>query len=124
MLVVPVLYVLITFQTIYLGLLLTVPFYFLSAAYLGPALAISHTLVHQRMRALTSAILFFVINLVGMGLGPLSIGYLSDVLAEAGGTAPLAQSMLSIGLSVALATSVAFLLAAKTVREDIAALGK
>lgn len=124
MLVVPVLYVLITFQTIYLGLLLTVPFYFLSAAYLGPALAISHTLVHQRMRALTSAILFFVINLVGMGLGPLSIGYLSDVLAEGGRTAPLAQSILSIGLSAALVTSVAFFLAAKTVREDIAALGE
>jgi MFS family permease len=123
MLVVPVLYVLITFQSIYLGLLLTMPFYFLSAAYLGPALAISHTLVHQRMRALTSAILFFVINLVGMGLGPLSIGFMSDVLTESGGTAPLAQSMLTIGVSAALVTSIAFFLAAKTVREDIAALG-
>jgi hypothetical protein len=76
------------------------------------------------MRALTSAILFFVINLVGMGLGPLSIGFMSDVLTESGGTAPLAQSMLTIGVSAALVTSIAFFLAAKTVREDIAALGK
>jgi MFS family permease len=124
LLVVPVLYVLITIRMVYLGLLLTVPFYFLSAAYLGPALAISHTLVHQRMRALTSAILFFVINLVGMGLGPLSIGYLSDVLTKAGNAAPLAQSMLTIGMSAAFVTSVTFFLAAKNVREDIAALGK
>ena len=124
MLVMPVLFVLISIKTIYLGLLLTVPFYFLSAAYLGPTLAISHTLVHPRMRALTSAILFFLINLIGMGLGPLSIGYLSDVLTKAGGAAPLAHSMLSIGVSAALVTSVTFFLAARDVREDIAALGQ
>jgi hypothetical protein len=32
--------------------------------------------------------------------------------------------MLTIGVSAALVTSIAFFLAAKTVREDIAALGK
>lgn len=124
MTLVPVLYIALTLRMIYVGLILTVPFYFLTAAYLGPALAISHTLVHQRMRALTSAILFFVINLIGMGLGPLSIGYLSDVLASAGIASPLAYAMLSIGVSVAMLTSVNFVLAARTVREDIARLGQ
>jgi hypothetical protein len=32
------------------------------------------------MRALTSAILFFTINLIGMGFGPTSVGMLSDLL--------------------------------------------
>ena len=118
----PVLYATIAFESMYLGLALTVLFYFFSAAYLGPTLAISHTLVHQRMRALTSAILFFVINLVGMGLGPLSIGFLSDVLTGSGNAAPLGNAMLSIGMTAALVTSVFFVLAAKNVREDIAAL--
>jgi MFS family permease len=118
----PALWITLASGKLYLGLLLTAPFYFLTAAYLGPALAISHTLVHQRMRALTSAILFFVINLVGMGLGPLSIGYLSDVLTGAGSAAPLAHSMLTIGFSVIVVTCVTFVLAAKTVREDIARL--
>jgi len=124
MLLVPVLFVTLTFGAMYLSLGLTALFYFLSAAYLGPALAVSHTLVYPRMRALTSAILFFVINLVGMGLGPLSVGYLSDVLSRAGNPAPLARSMLVIGLSAAVVTSIYFALAAKTVREDIAKLGE
>jgi len=124
MILVPALWITLTFRTIYLSLILTVPFYFLTAAYLGPALAISHTLVHPRMRALTSAILFFVINLIGMGLGPLSIGYLSDVLTNAGSASPLAHAMLAIGVGVALVTSVNFVLAARTVREDIEKLSR
>lgn len=122
LILVPVLYVMIAHDSLYLCLVLTAPFYFLTAAYLGPALAISHSLVQQRMRALTSAILFFVINLIGMGLGPLSIGILSDALAGGGSEAPLGTAMLTIGLSVALATSLTFALAARDVRGDIAAL--
>ena len=32
------------------------------------------------MRALASAVLFFVLNFIGLGLGPLTIGVLSDYL--------------------------------------------
>jgi MFS family permease len=122
MILMPVLYVMLAHDSLRIGLMLTAPFYFLTAAYLGPALAISHSLVHQRMRALTSAILFFVINLIGLGLGPLSIGILSDVLSAQGNPAPLGQAMVSIGLTVALITSATFVLAAKDVRDDIAGL--
>jgi len=38
--------------------------------YLGNSLAMAHALVGLRMRAVASAILFFLINLIGMGLGP------------------------------------------------------
>ncbi len=61
---------------------LVVMFMFLVAllinTYLGPCLAISHALVPPAMCALTSAILFFVLNLIGLGLGPLTAGLLSD----------------------------------------------
>jgi predicted MFS family arabinose efflux permease len=40
------------------------------AAYLAPNIAVTHSLVGLRMRALSSAILFFVLNLVGLGGGP------------------------------------------------------
>jgi MFS family permease len=118
--VVPTLYVILSVKAIYLGLVLTAPFNFLTAAYLGSVLAVSHSLVGQRMRALTSAILFFVINLIGMGLGPLSIGLLSDFLAARGVAASLGYSMLVIGVSAVLITSLNYILAAKTVRADIA----
>ncbi len=49
--------------------------------YLSPCIAMAHGMVGLRMRALASAILFLVLNIVGLGLGPLFFGALSDLLA-------------------------------------------
>ncbi len=57
--------------------LLPVPV-FVSGVYLGPTFAMVQNMVGVRMRSLASAILLFVINLVGMGLGPWLTGLLSD----------------------------------------------
>mgnify|MGYP000734179909 CR=1 FL=1 len=53
---------------------------FLTALYLGPSIAVSHSLVPAKMRAMASAILFLILNAIGLGLGPLLIGALSDYL--------------------------------------------
>jgi sugar phosphate permease len=47
----------------------------LQSMYLGPAIAVAHALVPASMRSLTSAILFLVLNLIGLGLGPLVVNY-------------------------------------------------
>ncbi len=52
----------------------------LTSVYLGPSIAVTHNLVNAKMRAMASAILFFALNLIGLGLGPLTIGYISDIL--------------------------------------------
>ena len=73
------------------------------------------------MRATCAAILLFIITLVGLGLGPLAVGILSDVFAgplgmgEAEGVRWALISSTMIGL-------VAFLLfwmARKTIREEM-----
>src|SRR5690606_21609112 len=46
----------------------------------GPILATIQTLVPAHMRAMSLALLYFIGNLVGMGLGPLAAGALSDAL--------------------------------------------
>ena len=56
------------------------PISILSGMYLGPAFAMTQGLVTLRMRAVAAAILLFVLNLIGMGLGPTLVGVLSDVL--------------------------------------------
>ncbi|MFT4567179.1 MAG: putative MFS family arabinose efflux permease, partial [Saprospiraceae bacterium] len=61
----------------------------LTALYLGPSIAVTHNLVNAKMRALASAVLFFFLNLIGLGLGPLTIGYLSDVLTPTYGNESL-----------------------------------
>jgi MFS family permease len=50
--------------------------------YLGPMYTVTQSVVSPRMRATTTAILLFIVNLVGYGLGPPFIGAVSDALAN------------------------------------------
>jgi MFS family permease len=87
--------------------------------HLGPIFGLVQTLVPMRMRALAASILLFVTNLVGMGMGPLFIGFVSDNLGAAGVTDPLRWAILS-GLCFTVWTVLHYLLAARTLREDLA----
>ena len=60
-----------------------IPSQILGALYLGPCIATCHNLVSPGMRAMASAILYFVLNIIGLGLGPLTVGILSDAFAGA-----------------------------------------
>ena len=68
----------------------------LTNTYLGPCLATCHALVPPSMRALTSAILFFVLNLIGLGMGPLTAGLLSDHFTELYGVDGLRYALLCV----------------------------
>ncbi|QIB67197.1 spinster family MFS transporter [Kineobactrum salinum] len=122
--IVPVLVMILTSGSVTIALLLTAPFHFLSAAYLGSVLAVSHSLVNARMRALTSAVLFFVLNLIGLGLGPVCVGMLSDHFVSRGLATPLASALLICGVIAALWACLHYVLAANAIRQDIARLGK
>lgn len=54
----------------------------LSYAYLGPTFGVMHNLVEPRMRATATAILFFILNLIGLGGGPYFTGLMSDFFAQ------------------------------------------
>lgn len=72
------------------------------------------------MRALSSAILFLIINLIGMGIGPLAVGFLSDMLMPVMGDASLRiaiQVMIIIGV---VWGCIHYVMAARTLREDLA----
>ncbi|MEQ9317159.1 MAG: MFS transporter [Henriciella sp.] len=118
-LLVPVQLAILLSGSVYFALIMTAPFHFLSAAYLGAVLAVSHNLVSGRMRALTSAVLFFVLNLIGLGLGPVIVGFLSDTFATNGMTAPLGTAMVICGTIAAVWSVVHYIFAATKVREDI-----
>lgn len=51
---------------------------FLNSMYVGPAYSCAQGLVPIRARAMASAVLLFAQNLIGLGLGPLFFGMLSD----------------------------------------------
>ena len=90
----------------------------LPSMYLGPALAVSHSLVPASMRSLTSAVFFLVINLIGLGFGPLVVGKISDLLHPALGAESLRWA-LSIVLVISLASAALFFSTAKKMVIDL-----
>jgi len=90
-----------------------------SALYLGPALAVTQGLAPLKMRAMASAILLFIINIIGLGLGPLAVGVLADLFAPSAGNDALRWALVVGGL-VNVWGMFHFMLAARTVREDLA----
>jgi len=73
------------------------------------------------MRALAASILLFVLNLIGMGLGPQFTGIASDLLNQ---FTPLGEESLRWALVATLVFNVAstgcYLLAAPNLKQDLA----
>ena len=67
-----------------------------NAAVNGPLFAATQTLVPPRMRAMSIAIVLFFSNLIGLGLGPLAAGALSDVLHTSFGNESLRYALLAL----------------------------
>jgi predicted MFS family arabinose efflux permease len=78
--------VLVAPSAVMAALLLVLPS-FLGAIMYGPSYAMVQTLVRPESRATASAVFLFIVNVVGLGLGPLIIGVLSDSLSPALGAA-------------------------------------
>lgn len=91
----------------------------LGATYLGPMLAMIHGMVGPRLRAFASSILFFVLNLIGLGLGPLATGFLSDTLAVQYGLGDGLRWALIIVTLANVWCVIHYLLGARTLRADL-----
>jgi predicted MFS family arabinose efflux permease len=104
----------------HVALLFLLPSAMLSAMWFGPVFALVQGLVRVRMRSTASAILLFVVNLIGLGLGPQAVGILNDVLAADLGVHAIRWSLGVIVLGN-LAAALHFLLAARTLDVDLAA---
>lgn len=91
---------------------------FLTAFYLGPTIAVVHNLVNAKMRAFTSAILFFVLNLIGLGFGPLVIGMVSDSLQPQYGIESLRWAFFTTFITGAISCAL-YYWASKTLKGDL-----
>jgi MFS family permease len=94
---------------------------FAQTAINGPLYATLQTLVPERMRAVAIALVMLCVNLVGLGLGPLATGALSDALRPWAGQESLRYALLMLGPGLLLAAWPAWR-ASKTVAGDLAAV--
>ncbi len=96
-----------------------VVFYTVSNMYVGPLWSTAQNLARPEMRATASAVLLFILNIVGLGLGPFLIGLANDLLAARFGDLAVRYSLTGIVLVGGLA-ALPFWLGARTLREDLA----
>lgn len=99
-------------------LLLLFPANILNSLYLGPSIAMVQSLVVPGMRAMASAILFFILNMIGLGLGPVLVGVLSDTFASPFGADNLRYAMITT-LILGMSGTVCFLVGARSLTADL-----
>jgi MFS family permease len=93
----------------------------LASMFFGPSFAVSQLVGTLRTRALATSVLLFVQTFVGLGLGPLVAGALSNSMASSFGEATsLRYALVIVGLANIWATA-HYLLGARTIRENVAA---
>lgn len=99
------------------ALVVYMPAAFLGAFYLGPSFAMIQSLTPLRSRALASAIMLFVLNLVGLGFGPQLIGIASDVMRVWFENDSLRYALLGAAF-INIWAAVHYYLAGKTIESD------
>ena len=91
---------------------------FFLGMYLGPSFAIAQTLAPINMRAMSTAIFFLVLNLIALGGGPTTVGFLADVFEPAHGQVHAIRLSITIVSAGLLVSSLCFFVAAKRLPKD------
>jgi len=91
---------------------------FFLGAYLGPSFAIAQTLAPINMRAMSTALFFFILNMIALGGGPSVAGYLIDVFKESNTDLVSIRLALTAVCSTFILSIISFLVVAKTIKKD------
>jgi hypothetical protein len=92
---------------------------FFGTCLLGPVMAVTQTLAKVRMRALASALVTLVVNLIGAGLGPLTVGGSSDVLASSFGPSSIRYALLVPAVTAFFGAALCFSRGARHVASEL-----
>jgi sugar phosphate permease len=90
---------------------------FLIPAYTAPGFTMLHSVVPPSARAFATTVLLAVASLVGLGCGPLVVGFLSDLFTPWAGSDSLRYALILPGLLPFL-TAFFFYLSARSLAED------
>lgn len=91
-----------------------------SNSYLAVTLAHTQSMVGLRMRGVASAIMLFILNIIGLGLGPQVTGILSDLLAGSYGAESMRYALLIVVGVTAPISALSYFLASRTIDADLA----
>lgn len=102
-------------------LVLTTFFLFFLGVYLGPSFAIAQTLAPINMRAMSTALFFFILNMIALGGGPTFAGWMIDFFRESHPYLEAMRWAMSVTCLLFIPSILSFLVVAKVLRRDWAA---
>jgi MFS family permease len=91
----------------------------LSNFYLATTLAQAQGLVGLRMRGVASAVMLFILNIIGLGMGPQVTGILSDLLAARFGADSMRYSLLAVAVVVGPWSAFHYFMAGRYIDGDL-----
>ena len=86
--------------------------------YLGPSFAIAQTLAPIHMRAMSTALFFFILNMIALGGGPTFAGWLMDVFGNNYNEIESIRYSLTVTTCVFIPSVISFLLVSKFLPKD------
>lgn len=96
---------------------------FLAAVFFGPSFAMTQALASLRMRSVATSLLLFVQTLIGFGIGPAAVGFVSDRLQPSAGTDSLRYALVIVCL-INVWAAAHYLWGARPLRSDLEATEK
>ena len=88
--------------------------------YLATTFAQVQNLVGLRMRGVSSALMLFILNIIGLGLGPQVTGILSDLMAPASGVESMRYALFTVAVIVYPLSALSYYMASRSIEADLA----
>jgi MFS family permease len=86
--------------------------------YLGPSFAIAQTLAPINMRAMSTALFFFILNMIALGGGPTFTGWLIDVYRESHTDLMAMRYAVTVTICMFIPSIISFMVVARVLPKD------
>ena len=104
--------------TVEMNLIFTSFFLLFMGIYLGPSFAIAQTLAPIHMRAMSTALFFFILNMIGLGLGPSISGWMIDLFNASYGNVESIRYAMTVTSLIFIPSIISFLIVARKLPKD------
>jgi MFS family permease len=89
--------------------------------YLGPSFAIAQTLAPVNMRAMSTALFFFILNMIALGGGPTFTGWMIDVFKQGNTDITAMRYAMTVTCGMFIPSVISFMIVARVLPKDWAA---
>ena len=104
--------------TVHMHLALTTLFLLFFGTWAGPSFAIAQTLAPINMRAMSTALFFFILNMIALGGGPSFTGWMIDIFKETNEDIESIKYAMSVTSFLLIPSMISFMIASKLLPKD------